>query len=88
MRGQLSEGDHLGNGRAVFALQRFEQSDPLLELRKLFRIEIEPFGITIEGSRHFRQFDNRAGMSSGSFRQAGVDLLQLPQKPLRFRELV
>ena len=57
-------------------------------MRELLRVEVEPFGITIEGARDFAQLDNRRGMSLGTFGQAGIDFFQLAQKPLGFRELI
>ena len=37
------------------------------ELRELLRVEIEPFGVTIESARNLGQLDDRGGMSLRTF---------------------
>ncbi len=58
------------------------------ELRELLRIEIELLRVTIEGARDFRQLDHRRRVRRRTFRQVRIDLLQLAQEPLGFRELI
>ena len=86
-RSALTEFNHLGNRAAVFSFQRFEKRNALLERGKLLRIEIEFFSIIGERARDLGEFDDGGFVPSDKLRNGIVDLFQLTQKPLRFREL-
>ncbi len=58
----LAKGDDLIEGGAVFALERFEKRDALLELRELHRVDIERIGVMLERARDFLEFDHGVGM--------------------------
>ncbi len=60
----------------------------MLQLRELGGIEIEILRVPIECARDFGQLDHGRGVRPRTFRQAGIDLFQLAQEALRFRELV
>ena len=70
LRSALAERNHFGDRAAVFAFQRFEERNALLEGGELFRIEIELFGVLAERTRNFRKFDDAGGMRLGQHRLA------------------
>ena len=84
--GLFAEGDDIGDGGTVFALEGFEEGDAFLEFRELLRVDIEGVHVMLEGADGLFQFDDGIRVGLGEGRGGGIEFLQLTKMALDLGE--
>ena len=69
---------------AIFALERFEKRDALFDTRQLGGIDVEAFGIALQGAGDIFQLPDRLGMRLRDAADGAVDFFEIVEGTLDF----